>query len=914
MKFCVKYRLIFNCWTFLIVCIVITLLVVPGTKTFAQEYPTDWQAPVDISKSGGAIDPHIFTDEHGVVHAIWLDTRSGYYYSDAGANGWTSPVSVKFPFTQPLKGFEDKYHPVYPVIISTPDAHVHALWIDERGRLEYSYVLTGSISNRYAWNDATGIMDSVPGFDAVKDSNGNIYLAFIKGVTPDHNVPGIYYTRRAVNGYWTTPKLLYDSTYFRTIAPDQANIKVAVRIVDGVPQIYIAWDIRAFNRVYFMRSINGGQSWIPATIIDGPDVSGAPVQPKGVRIAANEKDVVAVWQVAQPGQACAQYFQISRDSGASWEPRQKILNGLQDCPEENQLIVTPSGKTVLASQFLKQMYFLAWNGNQWSNIQPQLKLTSFSDPTTLSVVHMSCIQLAPNGEDQILAIGCDTGNSGDIYVTSRNIGPVEGWFSNLANWSLPQSIAGGKDVQLMPRLLSAKNESFHLLWSQIIEPNQHGSLFYSKWDGEQWTTPTSLFPTVDQDVSRPVATISGNHLFATWVDAKTGTLYFSSSDVNLASDPGQWQSPTLINGIQAASQNVDIGVDPNGVISIAYSLPINENRGIYVVHSADSGSTWSQPVMVFDAAKAGWEGTDIPHLLLNPDGSQQILWTKSGSSSNQEDGGLYSSTSTDQGNTWSTPSQLYQGAVQSSGFQLQGTRAIAYWSTQKQDQITLSYRITTDQGKDWSSQIDFVKTKDPGEIYSFLITNRDISIYQVQLTGKQGIKVDQWNWDGTQWIDVGNADLTGSAQNEPTAQSVTYQLQDLLVAQTENGNQILAYLVLPASTSAQNLQQHMYFSIQHDPSKGEQAILSPTVIPTPSSIPTQTISPSQTAVGFAQIGGDSAIPTVLPGIIPVTGLQAQNNWIGLIIGIGIAIGLIILLAILVSWLSDRQKYRRHKSG
>ena len=59
---------------------------------------------------------------------------------------------------------------------------------------------------------------------------------------------------------------------------------------------------------------------------------------------------------------------------------------------------------------------------------------------------------------------------------------------------------------------------------------------------------------------------------------------------------------------------------------MVYSVPVNEERGIYLVQSKDHGSTWSEPLQVFDGAAAGFDFVGAPSLLISENGFLHIVW------------------------------------------------------------------------------------------------------------------------------------------------------------------------------------------------------------------------------------------------------------------------------------------------
>ena len=61
---------------------------------------------------------------------------------------------------------------------------------------------------------------------------------------------------------------------------------------------------------------------------------------------------------------------------------------------------------------------------------------------------------------------------------------------------------------------------------------------------------------------------------------------------------------------------------------MAFSIPVNESRGIYLTRSEDMGESWQEPILVFDGVDAGWDVVGAPQVVMSDDGVLHLLWTK----------------------------------------------------------------------------------------------------------------------------------------------------------------------------------------------------------------------------------------------------------------------------------------------
>jgi hypothetical protein len=127
-------------WTWMLTSLLIMSILLGIPIGVQGQSPEDeWQPPVNLSRSGGAINPAIVVDNTGTTHVIWGDTYSGFMYSMLEEEGWSAPKSVIFPFSPPRNVSVGPDYPT-PVLFADQRNRIHAFWIDGRGILYHSSV------------------------------------------------------------------------------------------------------------------------------------------------------------------------------------------------------------------------------------------------------------------------------------------------------------------------------------------------------------------------------------------------------------------------------------------------------------------------------------------------------------------------------------------------------------------------------------------------------------------------------------------------------------------------------------------------------------------------------------------------------------------------------------------------------
>ncbi len=610
----------------------IVFLAIQPQPVSAQASTQGWAPPVNVSRTGGATDPAIVVDSKGVKHAIWVDIYNGFMVSEDSGNGWTEPKAVKFPFSPIVNTFSNT-KPVYviPKLIDDGNGRIHAFWIGDRNILYEANVSEAYFGRVGSWTGRRGLSDLAIAMDVSMDGNGVIHIVYIHNIDLYSGVAGIYYRTLTRSFALSNPVELVASPYFRSITADSANLNIATAQAGDATSVYVAWDNQPRNRVSVIESTDGGKTWGEAMIVDGPEVSAGPVLPRDIKVGASGSNAVVVWQVDQPGNNCLQNYKWTNDAGQTWQAQQRMLTSIQGCADENQFLSGSNGVLLLMTKILGQVYLHAWNGSRWSDPQLQEILTSFIDQQTYNLVNLSGQSITMSPDNTLTVVGYDTGPGGDIWQTSRQITSVDSWFSTQNAWTLPVSVSSSAANNFANGLVVDRHGFVHFLWSQVgtsADGGNNGTLAYSRWDGNHWSTPLAVVDSPGISVSSPSVSYSNNKLYVVFSNQISGDIEFTSATSGQAIDSKAWSDVTALPVPRRAADSPQIAAAPDGSLFVVYSVPINENRGIYVVRSTDGGATWSSPAMVFDAAKANWPVVDYPQLVISDAQHLHLLFTQ----------------------------------------------------------------------------------------------------------------------------------------------------------------------------------------------------------------------------------------------------------------------------------------------
>jgi hypothetical protein len=868
----------------------------PLGSSLAQNQTTDqtWTAPVNLSHSGSTTNPTMVTDSNGVIHVIWEDTIAGEMYTSFDGSQWSTPVVVSLPFGTTT-----------PKLFADSKGYIHAFWVDQNDQLHYSRVLGSQFANAADWESQQILASSAMDFDVVLDNQDRIHLTYARALDDGGFPAGIYYRRSAANGAsWGSPINLYQSEYFRSLTNQNANVNITTDQNGTGQDIYVAWDNRPRKQVFFTRSTDGGDNWSNAVEIDKPNASNGFATPSDIRVAANNQGVLMEWQLGDNTGNCNQTYQWSTDTGVTWSDQRLMLDTLRGCAKENRYFLD-GDNLFLATTIDAQVYFLAWNGESWSEPQPQTELTGFLDPETSDQVVFDCRNISQGPNSAIYVVGCDTGTGADTWLTSRSLGDINGWFPSPSTWSTPIVITSGTNDFNSLTLLADKTGNFHAFW---VQPAQNSGqttagtvgsrkvIYYSQLQGSKWSQPVTILNSSIGNVSHlSVSVDTAGNLLMAWVEADTGDIMFSWANADQANIDSEWSNPKALPSLSSENSSPFIlAGNTSGKIFVAYSIPLNENRGIYLTHSSDNGESWSPPVQIFSGVTAGSQMVDQPKLAITSDGVLHILWNQEAIIGENNSPRLYYSRSIDGGVTWADPIVVADGVTswdQILGF---GDLTQRIWQASENDQSILWLQNSYDGGVNWSQPASF--SNFGGNLLVPDLTGDNIKqpnlfFVSTNQSGDQVLK--QLMWDGNGWSPQQDLKFNISAGDQLASLSAvvasTGKLGVLYVEKTleETSKQPVISL-----NFAQRVMQ-----ITNLP----QATPLPAVVPAP----TQTITPTG-AIVLPVTPTPIALPENLENVVPPSGFM-NSSWAGAILGTIITLVLVVSISLGVSRITKSRR-------
>jgi len=866
--------------------LIISLLITLGIAGFnlsnalAQTSESTWTDPVNLSNSGSTTNPQMMVDSKGNIHVLWEDTFHGYLYTFFDGNQWSEPVAVDLPFTA-----------MTPKFVIGPNDQVHAFWIsiegnNLEGELLYSQVSASAMSNINSWTAPRTLADAAVAVDGAVDSQGVIHVGFIIPYQSEGLPSGTYYLRS--NGIeWSEPESLYSSPYMRPLTINNSSIDVATSDNEETSNVFITWDNRPRQRIFMIKSASGGDTWNPIKEIVAPEVRTGISVPYNPLVNVNGDNIVLIWQVGQPDILCTQHYNLSIDGGETWGESDQMFKDIFGCPQNNQFITGYDDLTLLFTTIDERVYLLAWDGTQWSDPQPQPQLSSFTDPETLNDVIFGCRRASRVDENHLAIIGCDTNPFGDIWYLSRSIGDIADWFPPPSAWAAPSPLFDEGASSSYGRILFDTQNTTHVIWNQVNSiANQSSGIYYTFWNGSEWNTPTLISNSTSMVDKKPVAGVdSEDRLFVIWPGGQSGELRMSRAAADKASSPTEWEGPNEITPVHLTGQSPDIVTDGDGTILLAYAVPINEDRGIYLTISADDGDNWGKAIQVFDGAAAQWEIVDNPKITLGGL-NYHVLWERTSLQGSKMVSDLYYSRSQDSGSTWSEPEIVTQEqVVQSDIIGLNEQIIHRVWVTDNSNLYSLSHQYSIDGGSTWSDAT--VLTGFDETVDAFNLIADESNRLHLAIISRKGTTLpalQHYIWDNSSWENEEGVEQVGNVIAPNSLDTAINNLGNFVVIYSEE-NQL---------EESHELSQLIMFT--------SRLITLPQHDPTPTSVITPTPILANDALGTATpMLTETAQPTATP-LLTSSNTTSQNNgnsffnrsWGGLMMGV-ILTGIMVVI-------------------
>lgn len=618
-----------------------------------------WGEPVNLSRTGAASQPQIVAAPDGRLQAFWWDRFDGLTTAVFDGEAWSAPAAA--PLRVAVRVDEEEFIltpiDVMPAIFADGRGWAHALWIGDPAEETGATPLLRSqmaVGNT-AWSTPGDLAESAVAFDIAQTPEGGLALAYVRQYHTDQFPAGVYVktTPGGASG-WSAPSTVYRSAYLRMMTAQDAHLRIAAGS-GGV--IHLAWEDPYAGQALYAASTDGAATWSDPEALGQPEDFAA--RPRA--FGTSDGGSLRLWEAADMAACTLQQQQLvaGRAVTATWTLSQPVLEGLDACPQGGDVSWHQDEALLwLWGLGSSDLTLAAWDVDSahWSD--PGVFDFSFDDPQTARRVVLGDLHAALAGAS-LAVMGADSAG-GDVWVTQAQVDALELAFAPPSPWTAPLRLSEEGVTAGWPAVALGPEGSVHVVWSRSVAPDGPGtSLAYSRWDaptGRLSRVVEVVRATPDEEIARQPALVADDQglLHLVWSGNSRGGILYSRARLGDATGSGGWSSPQALPMLAPIGSRPQIALDPAGGLVVAYVVPLNETRGIYVTRSANGGESWSDPAVVFDAEAAGWAMVDQPALAVAPDGGLHVAWLEGGPPETWRSRGIYYALSQD-GTAWSEP-------------------------------------------------------------------------------------------------------------------------------------------------------------------------------------------------------------------------------------------------------------------
>lgn len=197
-------------------------------------------------------------------------------------------------------------------------------------------------------------------------------------------------------------------------------------------------------------------------------------------------------------------------------------------------------------------------------------------------------------------------------------------------WSQPVMFSNPETNAFPPTIIADMAGNIHLMWSQTVTenppPGEGDTIFYTRWDGKEWTPPADVLLSPDGAAASPELAITPDGmLHAIWqTGGRTARVLYSHAPAYRAEDPKSWSYPISL-GSPALDLSLAFAADAQGHLHAAFASM--ETFDVVYRRSDDGGKTWPVWVDVPGGLRLSDEQTSFPRLTVDGKGRVHMVWT-----------------------------------------------------------------------------------------------------------------------------------------------------------------------------------------------------------------------------------------------------------------------------------------------
>ncbi len=701
-----------------------------------------WTQPLNLSQSGSASMPSVAVQSDGTLHSVWWDEFNFAQYAYTTVGGWTVPRTIPDVVGVTSQVDQKVQAPEYLRVYVTESGTAVVFWMDENDNL----MSTRSTADSNSWSAPKRAATGPVGWDIRVSSSDVIHVAYLRATESDQFPAGAYYRVSTDDGEsFDSAVPITVSNYFRTIEKGEGHIRIA----ENGGQLLVGWDDPQLDLSYLSRSTDGGQSFESPRNVES--LQDRPAQ--HIRLLPlSEGSYLRLWEA---GETCNVYQQVSVNGGESWTTPSRVLESLGGCLGEDSYHITPENKLLYVNKTgvgdQARTHLMIWDGQSWSD--PLAIQFDFQNPITNRTSTIGCASAVQNGS-AVSVVGCDQG--GDIVV-SKSVPTTTELLPVLEQAWEPGVVLSNTTVNVgIPSVAVEPGGNLHIMWGEAANTTEvdNTSFAYLRGDGENWSAIATVIDPETRVAHPSLVTDANGILHAAWSNGPTGTVLYSRTFGRDAVSEDSWIKEIPLPAVGDVGGWPSLALSPDQTLHAIYTVPLNENRGVYHTLSTDQGLNWSAPTLVFDAAADNWQMARNTDLRIDRNGRLHAVWAHSTLPSSEDPLGAYYAYSDDQGLTWSEPGIIDLDGAGYPQLELTNNGQVHItWVRIGFAGLEVWHQWSPDNGQTWSEASAIPGTQNVTTDFGFASNGQDdIYLSGILTTEQNSASLFFTFWNGQEWV------------------------------------------------------------------------------------------------------------------------------------------------------------------
>ena len=351
------------------------------------------------------------------------------------------------------------------------------------------------------------------------------------------------------------------------------------------------------------------------------------------------------------------------------------------------------------------------------------------------------------------------------------------------SWSQPVNLSRS-GAATNPVMVVDSDGIVHVIWE-----DQFDGWEYSRFEGNQWSTPTLVTLPFGIETSPRLFADSQGYVHALWIAQDNSLVYSRVTGENFGNG-GSWEAKQVLAG---SAMDFDLSVN-QGKLHLAYVRIINDGgfpAGIYYRNSNSLGTNWSQAISLYESPYFRSLTKDnsnvrIASAIENNISHVFVVWD------NQPRKQVFLAKSNDGGDTWDNALSIDQpDPITRTGnpFDIRVTanseNAILFWQNGSVGgNCNQFYKWSVDGGNSWSERQQFTGLQSCPQDNYFIKSSNELIILQSILQGQ--LYLTAWDIASSTWSEARiQQDLSGFSDPE-TYNGVIFGCQQLRFVDPNN--------------------------------------------------------------------------------------------------------------------------------